>query len=153
PVSATARVMKIGMSSKDQSVIAMSMMAYWTIRARIMRVEGVANVAMWGEQLQMMTVQLDPKRMQAKQVTLDGVMEATADSVDSGLLKFSNGSVIGTGGFVDSANQRLPVRRVLPIVTPADLGRVPLRQRDGRTLRIADVAKVLEDHQPLVGDA
>ena len=116
PVSATARVMKIGMSSKDQSVIAMSMMAYWTIRARIMRVEGVANVAMWGEQLQMMTVQLDPKRMQAKQVTLDGVMEATADSVDSGLLRFSNGSIIGTGGAIELPAQRIGIRHVLPVV-------------------------------------
>ena len=31
--------MKIGMTSKDESLIAMSMMAYWTIRARILRVQ------------------------------------------------------------------------------------------------------------------
>jgi CzcA family heavy metal efflux pump len=153
PLSATARAVQIGMTSADHSLIAMSMMAYWTVRAKLLRVPGVANVAIWGERLQMMQVQVEPEKLRAQQVPLDTVMEATADSVDSGLLKFSNGSVIGTGGFVDSANQRLPVRRVLPIVTPADLGRVPLRQRDGRTLRIADVAKVLEDHQPLVGDA
>src|SRR2546430_4359060 len=64
PVSATSRVMQVGMSSKQHSLIAMSMMAYWTIRARLLRVPGVANVATWGERLQMMTVQLDPKAMQ-----------------------------------------------------------------------------------------
>jgi CzcA family heavy metal efflux pump len=153
PLSATARAVQIGMTSADHSLIAMSMMAYWTVRAKLLRVPGVANVAIWGERLQMMQVQVEPEKLRAQHVPLDTVMEATADSVDSGLLKFSSGSVIGTGGFVDSANQRIGVRRVLPIVTPTDLGRVPLRQRDGRTLRIADVAKVLEDHQPLVGDA
>ncbi|HEY0804853.1 MAG TPA: efflux RND transporter permease subunit, partial [Pseudonocardiaceae bacterium] len=49
PVSATSRVMQIGMSSSQHSLIAMSMMAYWTIRSRILRVPGVANVAIWGE--------------------------------------------------------------------------------------------------------
>ena len=53
-------------------------------------------------------------------------MEATADAVDSGLLRFSAGSVIGTGGMVDTPNQRLSVRNVLPIVTPADLAEVPV---------------------------
>jgi CzcA family heavy metal efflux pump len=153
PLSATARAVQIGMTSADHSLIAMSMMAYWTVRAKLLRVPGVANVAIWGERLQMMQVQVEPEKMRAQQVSLDTVMEATADSVDSGLLKFSSGSVIGTGGLVDSPNQRIGVRRVLPIVTPTDLGRVPLRQRDGRTLHIGDVAKVLEDHQPLIGDA
>jgi CzcA family heavy metal efflux pump len=153
PLSATARAVQIGMTSADHSLIAMSMMAYWTVRAKLLRVPGVANVAIWGERLQMMQVQVQPEKLRAQQVSLDTVMEATADSVDSGLLKFSSGSVIGTGGFVDSANQRIGVRRVLPIVTPTDLGQVPLRQRDGKTLHIGDVAKVVEDHQPLVGDA
>jgi multidrug efflux pump subunit AcrB len=41
----------------------MSMIAYWTVRARLLRVPGVANVGIWGERLQMMTVQVDPKKM------------------------------------------------------------------------------------------
>ena len=45
PVSATGRAMQIGMTSKDHSLIEMSMTAYWTIRARLLRVPGVANVA------------------------------------------------------------------------------------------------------------
>src|SRR5690349_23008475 len=96
PVSATGRAMQIGMTSKNHSLIEMSMTAYWTIRARLLRVPGVANVAIWNERLQLMTVQVDPKLMQAHDLTLDSVMQATSDSVDSGLLKYSNASVIGT---------------------------------------------------------
>jgi CzcA family heavy metal efflux pump len=81
-------------------------------------------------------------------------MEATTDAVDSGLLRFSSGSIIGTGGTVDSPNQQLPVRNVLPIVTPADLAEVPLHaDGKGSGVKIGDVARVVEDHQPLIGDA
>jgi CzcA family heavy metal efflux pump len=155
PVSATGRAVQIGMTSKDDSLIRMSMSAYWTIRARLLAVPGVANVALWGERLQMMQVQVEPPKMQARNVALDEVMEATADALDSGLLRFSTGSVIGTGGAVDTPNQRLSVRNVLPIVTPADLARVPLHQGEdgGGQVRIGDVAQVVEDHQPLIGDA
>jgi len=153
PVAATGRVLQIGMTSKDQSLIAMSMMAYWTVRARIMRVPGVANVAIWGERLQMTTVQVEPEKMAKQKVSLDRVMEATADSVDSGLLKFSNGSVIGAGGLLEGPTQRIGVRRILPIVTPADMSRVPLDRQGNKTVRIGDVAKVEETHQPLIGDA
>ena len=52
PVSATGRAMQIGMTSKDHSLIEMSMTAYWTIRARLLQVPGVANVAIWNERLQ-----------------------------------------------------------------------------------------------------
>ena len=153
PVSATSRVMQIGMSSKDHSVIAMSMMAYWTIRARLLRVSGVANVAIWGERLQNLTVQVDPQRMQAHDVTLAAVMEATSDSVDHGLLKFTAASVIGTGGAVDSGTQTVRIRNILPIVAPADLARATVESRNGSSVPIGDVADVKEDHQPLIGDA
>lgn len=153
PLSATSRAVQIGMTSKDQSLIAMSTMAYWTIRARLLRIPGVANVAIWGERLQMLQVQVDPARMAAQNVSLDTVMEATADSVDSGLLRFNSGNVIGTGGAVQTANQRIGLRRVLPIVTPADMAQISLANEAGKPLLIGDVANVVEDHQPLIGDA
>jgi CzcA family heavy metal efflux pump len=156
PVSATGRAMQIGMTSKNHSLIEMSMTAYWTIRARLLAVPGVANVALWGERLQQMQVQVDPPKMQAHGVALDQVMEATADAVDSGLLKFSTGSVIGTGGMVETPNQRLSVRNVLPIITPSDLAQVPVQSGSdgtGKQLRLGDVAHVGMDHQPLIGDA
>ena len=152
PVSATGRAMQIGMTSKNDSLIQMSMSAYWNIRARLLQVPGVANVAIWNERLQLMTVQVEPPKLARQGVTLDQVMETTAASLDSGLLRFSAGSVIGTGGVIENANQRLPVRNVLPIVTPADLAKVPVEGTAGRTT-LGELGVVTEAHQPLIGDA
>jgi CzcA family heavy metal efflux pump len=153
PLSSTSRVMKIGLSSQTSSLIDMSMISYWKIRNRLLRVPGVANVAIWGERLQMLQVQADPEKMRAHQVSLDRVMDATADALDAGLLQFSDGAVIGTGGFIETPNQRLGIRHRLSIVAPSDLGKVPVEVRNGVPLRLSDVARVVEDHQPLIGDA
>src|ERR1700746_914225 len=101
PVSAAGRAMQIGMTSNTHSLIDMSMSAYWTIRARLLRVPGVANVAIWNERLHLMAVQAVPSKMQTHGVSLDQVMQTTSDAVDSGLLRFSTGAVIGTGGAVE----------------------------------------------------
>ena len=153
PLSATARFMKIGLSSKKLSVIDQSMMAYWTIRPRLLAVPGVANVAIWGERIQMPQIQVEPARLRENGVTVEQVMEATSDALEAGLMSHSDGAMIGTGGFIDTPNQRLGIRHVLPIVDPASLGEVALTASNGKTLRLKDVAQVVEGHQPLVGDA
>jgi CzcA family heavy metal efflux pump len=153
PVSATGRAMQIGMTSSTRSLIDMSMTAYWTIRARLLRVPGVANVAIWNERLHLMAVQAEPSRMLARGVSLNQVMQTTSDAVDSGLLRFSTGAVIGTGGTIETPNQRIGVHNVLPVVTPADLAKVPITSKHGRAVRLGDVATVAQRYQPLIGDA
>ena len=153
PLSATSRVMKIGISSNELSTIDMSMIAYWKIRARLLRVPGVANVTIYGERIKMLQVQADPARMRAHSVSLNKVMNVTADALDAGLLRFSDGAVIGTGGFVDTPNQRLAITHKLPIITPDDLAQVPIEKRGGKPLVLSDVADVVEDTWPLMGDA
>ncbi len=158
PLSATSRMMKIGISSNDRTVIDLSMITYWTIRQRLLRVPGVANVAMWGERLEMLNVNVVPELLRKHEVTLDEVRRATADALDVGLFRFSEGHLVGTGGWIDTPNQRLQVRHVLPLVRKYDevtsdaLANVPLAVRDGKQLLLKDVAEVVIDHQPMVGD-
>jgi len=80
PVSTTSRVMKIGVTSKTLSMMDLSMLAYWKIRSRLLGVPGVANVPIWGEQLKMLQVQVDPDGLAKLGLTLDHVMETTSDA-------------------------------------------------------------------------
>ena len=153
PVSTTGRVMEIGLSSDSIDLRDMSMIAYWTIRARLLRVPGVANVAIWGERIKMPQVQVDPRRLSTYGVTLDDVMTTTSRAIDSGILRFANGQVIGKGGFIDTPSQRLQIQHSLPVFSPKDLARVPVARRHGTTLTLGDVADVREGTWPLIGDA
>jgi CzcA family heavy metal efflux pump len=151
-------MMKIGISSKTRSVVDLSMTTYWTIRQRLLRVPGVANVAIWGERIEMLQVNVVPELMKKHNVTMNEVMEATAEVLDVGLFQYSDGHYVGKGGFVDTPNQRLQVRHVLPIakdyqhITTKELAEMPLTVRNGKQLLLKDVAEVVMGHQPMVGE-
>ena len=151
PRASTSRVMMIGLSSQDLSLIDLSVLARWNIRPRLLGVEGVSNVAIWGQREQQLQVQVDPARLNALRVPLIQVIEATANALWSSPLSFVEASVPGTGGWIDTPNQRIGVQHISPITTADDLAQVALQERPN--LRISDLANVVEDHQPLIGDA
>ncbi len=152
-VSATSRVMQIGLTSKTLSPLDLSTVALYTIRARLLHVPGVANVAIWGEKRKQIDVEADPRRMIPDRVSINQLMDAADNAVDAGLLSFTTGSAIGTGGFIETPNQRLNVRNVQVITTPRQLAAVPLARRGGRTLTLGDVARVRYGNPPLIGNA
>ena len=153
PLSATSRTMKIGLSSSSMSLIEMSEVYRWKIRPRLMTVRGVANVAAWGHRKRQLQVQVDPERLRASGVTLDQAIEETADALSVGLLAYKKGAKTGTGGFVETPEQRLQVRHVLPVVTPGRPCRAsPCNPTSGETLLLGDVADVVEGHPPMKGD-
>ena len=152
PLSSTSRTMKIGISSKELSLIELSGIFRHTIRQRLLRVPGVANVAVWGQRKEQRQVLVDPERMLAHNVSVDEVMEVTANSLDAVLIPSSPGAFVGTGGFIENDGQRLPIHHVGPVVEPEDLANVSFRSRSGETLRLGDVADVVTGHPPLIGD-
>ncbi len=155
PLSSTSRVLKIGLSTQDPELdlMDMSMVSYWTIRARLLRVPGVANVPIWGERLEMLQVQVEPERLREASVELESVATATADALEAGLYQFSEGHYIGTGGWVENQNQRMSVRHYSPLINAQDLADVPVQTTTGEWLKLGDVAQLVRDHQLLVGDA
>jgi CzcA family heavy metal efflux pump len=152
-VSATSRVMQIGLTSSTVSPLDLSTIANWTIRPRLMAVPGVANVAIWGDQPKEIMVEADPAEMAAHQVSLDDLMSTAADSVDTGELSYTTGSAVGSLGFVETPLQRMYVRNIQPIATPAQLADVPIAKQGNGFLRIGQVANVTWGYPPVIGDA
>jgi CzcA family heavy metal efflux pump len=151
PLSSTNRVMMIGLSSQDLSLIDMGVLARWNIRPRLMGVPGVANVAVWGQRERQLQVQVDPQELQKSGVTVQQVIETTGEALWVSPLTYLESSSPGTAGWIDTPNQRLGIHHLLPITSAEDLGRVSVVGSDG--LVLSDVANVIEDHQPLIGDA
>jgi CzcA family heavy metal efflux pump len=153
PLSSSSRVMMIGLDPQRISPIEASVIARWTIKPRLMGVPGVANVSIWGQRDQQLQVQVDPERLRDQNVTLNQVVKTTGNAQLVSPLSFLEASTPGTGGFVETPNQRLQVRHAFEnLATPEALGRVPVEGTGGR-LRLGDVTRVTEDHQPLIGDA
>lgn len=152
PYSSTSRIMKVGLSpsNEDLSLIDLSVLARWTIQPYLMGVEGVANVSIWGQRKRQLQVQVDPQRLADNGVTLHDVIKTSGEALWVSPLSFLNSSTPGTGGFFDTPNQRLGIRHLLPISTPEDLAKVSVHSHD---MVLGDITEVVENHQPLIGDA
>ena len=153
PVSSLSRVMMVGLAAKDISLIDLSILARWKIKPRLLGLPGVANVAIWGQRDRQLQVQVDPARLRQFGISLNQVIETTGNALWVSPLTFVEASTPGTGGFIDTSTQRLAIQHVLPITTASDLASVSVEDTQGKTLRLGQVAKVVEDHQPLIGDA
>jgi Cu/Ag efflux pump CusA len=150
PVSTAGRIMNIGLTSKTVSLIEMSVQARWIIVPRLLGAPGVANVSIWGQRQWQLQVQIDPKKLRSNAIKLDQVVKTAGEAVWVSPLTFLNSSTPGSGGFIDTPNQRLNVRHQSPISTPKDFAKVPVF---GTSLPLSEVAEVVEGHQPLIGDA
>ena len=150
PVSSVGRCMTVGLSSKELSLIQMSVLARWTVKPRLMGLPGVANVSIWGQRERQMQVQVDPKVLRDKGVTLDQIIRTTGNALWVSPLTYLDASTPGSGGFIDTPNQRLGIQHISPISSAEQLADVAV---EGTKLRLGDVAHVVEDHQPLIGDA
>ncbi len=153
PLSSTNRAMMVSVSSKSQTPLQLGVLARWTIGPRLVGVPGVANVAIWGLQDRQLQVQVDPEKLRQNDVTLLQVVETAGNSLWVSPLTFIEASTPGTGGFIDTPNQRLGVMHRSPVTSAEDLAKITLEDVGNRQLRLGDVANVVEDHQPLIGDA
>ena len=150
PVSSAGRVMNIGLSSKSVSLIELSVQARWGIAPRLAGVPGVANVSIWGQRERQVQVHVDARNLQNKGIKLDQVVKTAGEAVWSSPLTYLNSSTPGTGGFIETPNQRLNVRHQLPIGTAQTFSKVAVINTN---VSVGEIANVVEGHQPLIGDA
>src|SRR3989337_1485401 len=107
PLSTTSRFMMIGISSDKVEPTELSLLARWTIKPRLLGVPGVANVAIWGQRLRQMHVQIDPNRLHDARVMQEDIITAAGDALWVSPLTFLKGSAPGTGGWVGNRNERV----------------------------------------------
>lgn len=157
PLSVTSRFMMIGISSDKIEPTELSLLARWTIKPRLLGVPGVANVAIWGQRLRQLHVQIDTNRLHDARVLQEDIIAAAGDALWVSPLTFLKGSAPGTGGWIDNRNQRLGVQHTMPIESPEDMAKVAVTPLHllltGKTMSLGEVAETTFSHPPMIGDA
>ncbi len=155
PLASASRVAMIGLHSKSVSLIDMSVLARWKIRPRLMGIPGVANVSIYGQRDRQLQVQVDPATP-ARQGGQPRPRSSrpTGNALWVSPLTFVEASTPGTGGFVERPQPapRRPARAADHHgrrTWPRSPSRAPTSPRCGS----ATSPQVIEDHQPLIGDA
>src|SRR5712691_1044975 len=140
--SATSMILDIGLTSEKRSLMELRTFADWTLRPRLLAVPGVANVVIFGGEVRQLQIQLRPERLLAYGISIDEVLAAAR-----------NATGVRGAGVADTPNQRIVLRSDGQQVTPEELGGIVLLQQSGVSVRLRDVAQVVEAPEPMVGAA
>jgi multidrug efflux pump subunit AcrB len=127
PVSTTSDVELVGITSKSQDLINLSVLARWTIAPKLLGLDGVANVSTYGQSNLQLQVLVSPQEMISKNVSLSDVIATVGNSQLVSPITYLG--VHPVRGLHRDGNQRLDIRHicpsrrgnltVLPIVGPA----------------------------------
>lgn len=140
--SATSMILDIGLTSEKRSLMDLRTFADWTLRPRLLAVPGVANVVVFGGEVRQLQIQLRPEKLLAYGISIDEVLAAAR-----------NATGVRGAGVADTPNQRIVLRSDGQQITPEELGGIVLLQQDGVSVRLRDVAQVVEAPEPMVGAA
>jgi CzcA family heavy metal efflux pump len=140
--SSTMDLLKFGLTSKTLSPMELRTFADWTVRPRLLSVPGIAAVKTFGGEVRQMQVQVKPGRLLALNISVQDVLNAAGTATG-----------VRGAGFIETAAQRLVLQTEGQSITAEALGNVVVARRDGRSIRLKDVATVVIAPEPPFGDA
>jgi CzcA family heavy metal efflux pump len=139
--SSTMDLLKIGLVSDKLTPMELRTFADWTLKPRLLAVPGVAKCSTFGGEVRQLQIQVLPERLLAYDLALTDVLSAARVST----------GVMGAG-FVETKNQRITIQTEGQALTPESLGEVVIAQTNGLSVRLKDVARVIEGPEPKFGD-
>ena len=139
--SSTMDLLKIGLVSDKMTPMELRTFADWTLKPRLLSVPGVAACRVFGGQVRQLQIQVRPDRLIAYSLALSDVLAAAKVST----------AVMGAG-FVETSNQRITIQTEGQALTPEVLGEVVVTHINGGSVRLKDVADVVEGAEPKFGD-
>ncbi|CAN5885310.1 efflux RND transporter permease subunit [soil metagenome] len=138
--SSTMDLLKVGFVSEKMSGRELRTLVDWTIKPRMLAVQGVAAASVFGGEVEQLQVQVMPEKLAAFDLTINDVLDCA---------KASTG--VRGAGFIDTPGQRVVIQTNGQMFTPEELGEVVVR-KGSPVVRLRDVAKVVLGAEPKFGD-
>src|SRR5439155_13177918 len=140
--SSTMDLLKFGLVSEKLSPMELRTFVDWTVRPRLLSVPGVARISVFGGEVRQLQIQVRPERLIAFDLSVQDVLNAAREA-----------SGVRGAGFIETAAQRILIQTEGQSLTAAQLGEVVVSQHESRSVRLRDVANVVEASEPKFGDA
>ncbi|MFA6052908.1 MAG: efflux RND transporter permease subunit [Methylobacter sp.] len=145
--SSSATVLTIGLSRGDQQdapadLLALRSLVDWTIVPRLRAVPGVADVNVFGGDIQQLQIQVDPLHLHRFNLTLEEIIQAASKA----------GNIQG-GGFIENNNQRFTLQVTGQPATPEQFGKILVKREQGRNITLGEVATIQYAPEPPIGAA
>ena len=140
--STTSWVMHVGLTSDKQSLMTLRTISDWTVKPRLLAVQGVAGVEVNGGETRQLQVQFDPQRLVQFGLSVEDVVAAARQATG-----------VRGAGFISTPNQRIVLQTEGQSLTAAELARTVLVHHDGANVMLGDVGHVVDAPAPAIGAA
>ena len=140
--SSASTVLGMGLSSNKRSLMELRSIVDWTIKPHIMAVPGVADVNVLGGDVRQWQILVDPHKLIRYHLSIQEVLAATARI-----------SGVRGAGYIENNNQRILINTEGQAKNAKQLAQMPIYHRDGQTVRLMDIAQVVEGAAPAISAA
>ncbi|HQN65291.1 MAG TPA: efflux RND transporter permease subunit [Methylophilus sp.] len=140
--SSASTVLGFGVTSKKRSLMELRTIVDWTVTPHLLAIPGVADVNVFGGEVRQFQVQIDPDKLLRYQLSINDVVAATRSAT----------GVTGAG-YIQNANQRIIINVHGQANTPDKLAKATLIHRNGRSIKLGDIGKVVEAAAPSISAA
>jgi len=140
--SSASTVMGVGLTSPKRSLMDIRTLVDRSIRPHLMAVQGIAEVNVFGGDVQQWQIQVDPDKLMRHNLSLAEVSEAARRITG-----------LQSAGHLRTVNQHIEIDVQGQPSSPDELGRALLTLREGQLLRLADVAQVRAAPAPSISAA
>lgn len=140
--SSASTVLGIGVTSRAKNLTELRTFVDWTIVPHLMAIPGVADVNVFGGKVRQYQIQVDPEKMIRYGISLLDIEAA---------VKKSTG--VRGNGFIENQNQRVIINTEGQASDVVKLSSATLTQRNGQTIRIGDIGKIIEGAAPSISAA
>ncbi len=140
--SSSATVLTLGISSESKSLMELRSLVDWSLVPRLLAVPGVADVNVFGGDIQQLQVQLQPAALQRFNLSIDDIVNAAAGAAEM------NGA-----GFIENTNQRFTLQISGQPTNPEQFKQLIVKRQDGINITLGDVAQISYGPEPPIGAA
>ena len=140
--SSTSVALVVGLTSDNRSAMQLHNFAQWTLRPQLLGLPGVADVVVFGGDVQQFQIQVDPQKLVRYGLSLQDVLSAARRATG-----------VRGAGFLENANQRIVINTDGQIQTAEQLAQVVVNYKNGIGIHFGDIARVVIAPAPAVGAA
>ncbi len=140
--SSASTVLGFGLTSKERTLMELRTLVDWTVVPHLLSIPGVADVNVFGGDVRQFQVLIDPAKLLQYQLNINDVVTATRKATG-----------VSGAGYIQNSNQRIIVNTQVQATTPETIAKATLIHRNGRTIKIGDIGRVIEGAAPSISAA
>jgi CzcA family heavy metal efflux pump len=140
--SSSATVLTIGLNSDTKNLMDLRSLVDWTIVPRLLAVPGVADVNVFGGEIQQLQIQINPVQLHRFNLAVEDIVSAAKQAGD-----------IQGAGFIENDNQRFTLQISGQPVTPEQFKKIIVKRASGTNITLGDVTEITYAPEPPIGAA